>query len=68
MPEIHNLKQERFILAQVFKGFGPLCLGSIISGPVVGQSIMGGSTWWDEAADFMDFQCLSNSPLQGRHL
>jgi hypothetical protein len=45
IPEKISFKEERFILAQGFRGSNPWSLGSVVSGPVVRQNIMAGSTW-----------------------
>jgi hypothetical protein len=39
-PEINKLKEERFILNYNFRGFGPWSADSIVSGPLVRQTIM----------------------------
>lgn len=67
MPEINKLKQERFICFRLFKVSVHCALALLFL-----------DLWWGRAswqgvhenkvADFMDFQCSRNSPLQGRHL
>jgi hypothetical protein len=50
ISEKNNLREERFLLADGFRGFSPLSAGSIVSGPVVRQDMMAEGPWWSRAA------------------
>jgi hypothetical protein len=43
IPEIINIKREKFVLAYSFGGFSPWSVGSNVFGPVVSLNIMAGA-------------------------
>jgi hypothetical protein len=53
IPEVNNLKEERFILAHCFRGVSSWSVSSIAFWPEVRQNITVGSTWWSKDVHFL---------------
>jgi hypothetical protein len=62
-----NLNKERFILGYGITGFSPWSLGSIVSGPVVRQSIMVERVWQSKAAHFETVGSRERKGVGTRH-